>query len=543
MKTRKGFIVDIFSKRIFKGRVDYDFSGIKKIVEENNDSNCYILPGFVDSHIHIESTMLSPSEFARTAVSCGTISVLADPHEIANVCGKKGLDYMIESADRVPLKIYFGIPSCVPATPFEINGAEINSKEINNLFKTGKYKFLGELMNVPGVLFENEEVLSKIKAAKQHSYPIDGHAPSLGGDKLKVYVNAGISTDHEYVSYENTIEKIQAGLKIQIREGSASKDFEHIYKLIDLYPEKVMLCTDDSHPYDLLNYGHIDKIVRMAVKKDLNIFNILRAACVNPVEHYNIEVGLLREGDKSDFIIVDSLDSFNILETIIEGESVFSKGICNFSVDNIPTVNNFNAKLITKDDIVVEDKGRNIKVIDIKDGSLISDKLIVKPKVLKNRIVQDLENDILKIVLVNRYSNVSVQLGFIRGMGINTGAIAGSIAHDSHNILAVGSNDEDIVGAVNILIEVKGGLSTCIKGEIDCLPLEIAGLMSDRDIDFVNKSYERLLLNCRFMGSKMDSPFMTMAFMSLVVIPELKLGTGGLFEFSKFDFVSLYEEQ
>ncbi len=541
MKIQKGYIVDVFKKRIFKGKVEYNKDCIIKISEEDNNINEYILPGFVDSHIHIESTMLSPSEFARNVVSCGTVGVVADPHEIANVCGVDGLEYMQESAGKVPLKINYGIPSCVPATPFEINGAEINSEDVYNLFDSGKYKFLSEFMNVPGVISNDKEVLAKIAAAKKFNYPIDGHAPGLSGNDLEKYIGAGISTDHEYFSYENTVEKISKGLNIQIREGSASKDFEHLYKLIDLYPEKVMLCTDDSHPYDILNYGHIDKIVKMAINKNLNIFNILRAACVNPVIHYGLDIGLLRENDKSDFIVVENLRNFNIIKTVINGETVFEDSESKIIVDKVPVVNNFNAKPVKIGDILVKDLGKNIKVIDVEDGSLVSNKLIIKPKVEDDYIVSDTESDVIKMVLINRYKDVPVQVAFIKGTGIKDGAIASSISHDSHNILAVGSNDNDIVNAINRSIEVKGGISASSKGVVDGLMLDIAGLMSDKDINFVSESYERLVDAAKNMGCALTSPFMTMAFMSLVVIPELKLGARGLFEFSKFDFVSLYE--
>lgn len=541
MKTQRGYIVDVFNKKIFKGRVDYDVNGILRIVEEKNDVDEYILPGFVDSHIHIESTMLSPSEFARNVVSCGTVGVVADPHEIANVCGVEGLDYMQRSADNVPLKISYGVPSCVPATPFEVNGAEINSNDINRLFESGKYNFLGEFMNVPGVINKDKEVLAKIYAARKFNYPIDGHAPGLSGDELGKYISAGISTDHEYFSYENTIEKINRGLKIQIREGSASKDFDNLYSLIDMYPNDVMLCTDDSHPYDLLNYGHIDKIVRMAIKKDLNLFNILKVACVNPVFHYNLDIGLLRVNDKSDFIVVDNLKDFRVIKTVLDGDTVFENGESRICFDKIPVVNNFNAKPINLSNISVKDLDRNIKVIDIEDGSLVSHKLIIKPKVENNCIVSDTKRDVLKMVLVNRYKDIPVQVGFIRGFGLKEGAIASSIGHDSHNILSIGMNDADIICAVNSLIEIKGGIATSVNEDVETLTLDIAGLMSDKDIKYVNESYERLVNNSKEMGTRLNSPFMTMAFMSLVVIPELKLGSKGLFEFSKFDFVNLYE--
>jgi len=544
MKIERGNIVDVFNKRIFGGKIHFDENGIFKIEEESGvEYENYIIPGFVDSHIHIESTMLHPSEFARTVVKNGTVSVVADPHEIANVCGVDGVDFMVKNSNDVNFKFYFGIPSCVPATPFEICGGKIDSEDVENMFASGKYFFLGEFMNVPGVINNDKECIEKIKAAHKYGKPVDGHAPGVAGDDLRKYVSAGVTTDHEFYSVENSIEKIKAGMKIQIREGSASKDFDDLFMLIDMYPDQVMLCTDDSHPGDLIRLGHIDKIVKRAVKKGLDIYNILKTASVNPVLHYGLDVGLLRKGDKSDFIIVDNLSEFNVIKTVINGEYVFDKGVSNIKSILNDVINNFNTQEISFKDIVVNDieGSEHIKVMNVSDGSLVSDKILVEPNVEGGNVVSDVDNDILKIVLHNRYTKQPVQVGFIKGFGLKKGAFASSISHDSHNILAVGANDNDIVLAVNTVVNSQGGLSVACDDNIDILELPIAGLMSDKDINTVSNQYSIVKSKVKELGCVLDSPFMTLAFMSLIVIPELKLGSRGLFEFSKFQFVDLFE--
>jgi adenine deaminase len=543
MKKERANIVDIQNKRVFSGEITFDENGIKSIVEHiGAEYSNFIMPGFVDSHIHIESTMMSPNEFARNVVKNGTVSVVADPHEIANVCGVDGVEYMLENSKDVPFKFYYGVPSCVPATPFEICGGEINASDVDKLFSTGKYKFLGEFMNMPGLISGDEECVLKAEISKKYNLPIDGHAPGLSGNDLKKYVSAGISTDHEFFSFENSIEKIEAGMKIQIREGSASRDFEDLYKLIDMYPESIMMCTDDSHPKDIIELGHIDKIVRRAIEKGLDVFNVLQAACVNPVNHYNLEVGLLREGDKADFIIVEDLVDFKTIKTVIDSHTVFEGGKSNIEYKCIEPINNFNTKYISTDDIQqVNVEGKKLKVINVVDGSLVSDKILVKALVEEGLVVSDTSEDILKIVLHNRYTSMPVQLGFIKGFGLKRGAFASSVSHDSHNILAIGTNDDDLVKVVNTIVEAKGGLAVCDNEEIDILALPIAGLMSNKDINTIADTYSRLKVKLKAYGCILDSPFMTMAFMSLIVIPELKLGSRGLFEFSSFEFVDLFE--
>jgi len=543
MRKQLGKIVDIHNKRIYSGEIHYNENGIKSIIEHNDrEYENFIIPGFVDSHIHIESTMMTPNEFAHNVVKNGSVAVVADPHEIANVCGVEGVKYMFESSRNTSFKFYFGVPSCVPATSFEICGGQLTSSDIDKLFSTGNYYFLGEFMDVQGIVSNDLSCIAKTEVAKKYNLPIDGHAPGISGDDLDKYVSVGVTTDHEFFSFENSIDKINAGIKIQIREGSASKDFEDMFELIDMYPNDVMLCTDDSHPKDLLDLGHIDKIVKRAVEKGLDIFNILKVACVNPVKHYNLDVGLLREGDSADFVVVKNLTDFKVVKTVINGESVYESGVSLIKRTPCKLINNFNTSRITLSDLQVHNiQAKQLKVISIEDGSLVSDKILVKPLLEGSLVVSDVDNDILKIVLHNRYKAEPVQVGFIKGFGLKSGAFASSVSHDSHNILSIGVSDDAIVEAVNRVVDSKGGLSVFDGESSDILELPIAGLMSNKDINTVSKSYQRVKQKVKNLGCKLDSPFMTLAFMSLIVIPELKLGSRGLFEFSKFEFVDLFE--
>jgi len=543
MKEVKGNIVDIVNKEIFPGKIEYNENGIFKISRINDSEyDNFILPGFIDSHIHIESTMMSPNEFARIAVKKGSVAVVADPHEIANVCGSEGVEYMYNNSKNVPFKFYYGVPSCVPATPFEKCGGLLSAVEIESLFKTGHYHFLGEFMNVPGVVNEDPVCIDKIKLAQKYKLPLDGHAPNISSEELDKYVEAGISTDHEFFTIEESIMKIQKGMMIQIREGSASRDFDNLFPLIDMYPDSVMFCTDDSHPEDLLNLGHIDKIVKRAISKGANIFNVLRAASYNAIKHYNLNVGLLQEGDPADFIVVDNLKDFNVIKNVINSESVVDNNTVNIPYKDIDLINNFNTRLITLDELLVPmQEGKRLRVIDVKDGSLVSDSLLIDPKVENNTVVSDIDKDILKIVLHNRYTDIPLQIAFIKGFGLKGGAFASSIGHDSHNILAIGTNDIDIKEAINSVVEAKGGMSVVNNSDRGLLELPIAGLMSNKDIYTIDKNYNQLLKKVEDLGCAIKSPFMTLAFMSLIVIPNLKLGADGLFDYSSFSFVDLFE--
>ncbi len=543
MQKYKGIIVDVLNKRQFKVEIEVENGVIKSIQECDHDQTNYILPGLVDAHVHIESSMTIPSSFAKMVVKKGTVAVVSDPHEIANVLGEKGIDFMIDDAKKIPLKVFFGVPSCVPATPFESSGSVISDKDVDRLLARDDLFYLSEMMNFLGVVNQFPDVMNKIKAAQKHNKLIDGHAPGLSGDDLKNYISAGISTDHECFSYEEAVEKIKLGMKILIREGSAAKNFDALFKLVDEYPDQVMLCTDDSHPDTLIEEGHIDKMIKKGLQKGLNLYNLLRSASVNPVNHYGLNVGLLQEGDPADFIIIDDLSSFNIQKTVIDGELIFENGQVLFDSIETKPINVFNREEIQKDDILVEKKKGKIRVITAFDGELITGQELYKPKVENGFIISDFENDILKMVVINRYKNTPVQIGFIKNIGLKKGAMASSIAHDSHNIIAVGADDESIISVVNKLIENKGGIVIGDDENMLDLELEVAGLMTSKDGEEVALQYQKMNKLAQQFGTKLKSPFMTLAFMSLLVIPELKLGDKGLFDVSKFDFVDLFVEE
>lgn len=535
----KGNLVDVHNRKIFPARIEISDNIIKRIVEIEGELDNYILPGFIDSHLHIESSMLTPSGFAKIAVGHGTIGAVCDPHEIANVLGVKGINYMVESSSTVPFKCFFGAPSCVPATKFDSSGATLDSEAIRLLLKRSDIYFLAEMMNYPGVINNDVDVIKKIKHAIDLDKPIDGHAPGLRGLGLKKYVDAGISTDHECISIEEAEEKIGVGMKIQIREGSAARGFDKFFSLIDKFPGSVMLCSDDKHPQDLIR-GHINELLRRGIEKEVDFFNILRAATVNPVFHYNLPVGLLREGDYADFIVINDLKSFLVKETYINGLKVFSNGRTLFDKSGVELNCDFRTNLISKVDLLVPAREKNIKVIRVIDGELFTKAETAKANIINGFIESEIEKDICKIVVTNKYSDKLPFTGFIRGFGLQKGAIAGSVAHDSHNIIAVGADDTSICEAINTIIEMKGGLVVVCDDETEKLRLEIGGLMTNEDAGLVANNYERLEDYAKKLGSKLKSPFMSLSFMSLLVIPELKISDTGLFDVNKFGFTSLY---
>ena len=535
----KANYVDVVHRRVFPAEIYVKGESVWRIKKIEGQFRNYILPGFVDAHIHIESSMLVPSEFARLAVRHGTVATVSDPHEIANVLGERGLEFMLENGKSVPLKFNFGVPSCVPATGFETSGSVLDSEKVERLLARDEFKYLSEMMNFPGVVFGDKEVLAKLKAAKKYNKPVDGHAPGLSGDDLKKYAAAGISTDHESVDVDEAIEKIKLGIKLQIREGSAAKNFESLYSVIDKYPDDVMLCSDDRHPDDLLE-GHINDLVKRALNKGLDLFNVLRSVSYNPVKHYGLNVGLLQEGDPADFIIVDSLQDFNILATFINGKKVYGEGKVLFDVPVFEPVNNFNADFISQEDIRLKSEGLQAKVILAKDGDLYTGLEVLPVRTDNGFAVSNPEQDILKIVVVNRYKNAKPVVGFIKGFGLKQGAIAGSVAHDSHNIVAVGVDDEDILKAVNLVINEKGGMIAVSGDDKYVLSLPVAGLMSDGSGEQVAEMYKKINSVVKEWGSTLHAPFMTLSFMALLVIPELKIGDKGLFDGKKFEFTNLF---
>ncbi len=535
-----GNIVDVVNRNIFKGEITIKEGKIEKIERKEEADNCYILPGLIDAHVHIESSMLVPSRFAELAVKHGTVATVSDPHEIANVLGIKGVEFMIDDSKKIPLKIFFGAPSCVPATSFETTGFAIGAKETEELLKREDIYYLSEMMNYPAVIFGDKEVAAKIEISKKYNKPIDGHAPAVRGDDLLKYVTAGISTDHECTTYEEAEEKIKAGMKILIREGSAAKNYKKLASLIKHYPEKIMFCTDDSHPDDL-ETGHIDKIIRRALSEGYDPIMLIRAATYNPVKHYNIPVGLLQEGDSGDIVIVDNLIDFNVKTTYINGQKVFDNNSVLFEYNETEEPNNFFCNELREQDILVENKGKEIKIIEAQAGELVTGQINMSPKLSENGfIMSDTERDILKIVVQNRYEKAPPVCTFIRGFGLKKGAIASSIAHDSHNIIAVGTNDKDIVRAINLINENKGGIVAVNEKREEVLALPVAGLMSVDKSENVAKKYKSLNKFAGELGSVLSAPFMTLSFMALLVIPSLKISDKGLFDGDKFQFTSLY---
>ena len=539
--TIGGQIVDLVNSRIFSGVVVVEDGKIIKIEQQPVGNTQYIMPGFVDAHVHIESSMLVPSEFARLAVCHGTIATVSDPHEIANVLGKEGVRYMIENGKKVPFKFFFGAPSCVPATAFETSGFTLDANDIEELMASPDIYYLSEVMNYPGVINDDPEMMRKIEAAKRYGKPIDGHAPAVTGHDLQKYVGAGITTDHECFRMAGALEKISLGMKILIREGSAAKNFEALIPLMATHPDKLMFCSDDKHP-DELDDGHIDVLVRRAIELGYDVMDVLKAASLNAVRHYNLPVGMLQVGDDADFIVVDDLHHPVAKQTYIKGLLVAENGVPNFNYKEFATPNIFERPFLYEQDLFVPDKGKKIKVIECFDGQLITKCSIADPKVVNGGIVSDLDRDILKLVVVNRYQPYTPAVAFIKGFGLKRGALASSVAHDSHNLVAVGATDRDILHAVNLLIEHTGGVTAYCSTEMVAVPLPVAGLMSNEDGYEVAQAYQNADALAKRMGSKLFAPFMTLAFMALLVIPELKLSDQGLFDVKKFGITSIYEE-
>ena len=536
-----GNIVDVVAGVIYPGTLKIHDGIIVNIVKETKKYDTYIIPGFIDSHVHSESSMLVPSEFARLAVIHGTIGALCDPHEIANVLGIEGVRYMIENANTSPFKFYFGAPSCVPATLNETSGARMGVIETQTLLQDSRIHYLSEMMNFPGVIGNDNDVMAKIAIAKRHSKPIDGHAPALRGDELKQYAAAGITTDHECCEREEALEKIGLGMKILIREGSAAKSFEALCSLIDEYPHACMFCSDDKHPDDLAG-GHINMLVKRAVNKGIDVMKVLRCATLNPVLHYRLDVGLLRKNEPADFVVVDNLIDFTVLKTVIDGNLVAEKGKTCLLYQTPTILNRFHAEKKTPDDFRVEIKGAKVRVIEAIEGQLITGSSIEIPRIEDGNAVSDPGRDILKLAVINRYENKPPAMGFIKNFGLQKGAIASSVAHDSHNIIAVGVNDETICDAVNLIIEQKGGISLASDEFREVLALPVAGIMSNEDAFIVAEKYARLNILARKLGATLSAPYMTLSFMALLVIPQLKLSDKGLFDCLSFTFVDLFSE-
>jgi adenine deaminase len=538
----KANLINIFEKSIQEAEIHIAGKHISKIeiTGPENRALPYILPGFTDAHVHVESSMLTPAQFARLAVVHGTIATVSDPHEIANVLGVEGVHFMIEDGKRVPFKFCFGAPSCVPATVFETAGATVDAEQVGELLASDDIGYLAEVMNFPGVLNEDPDMMAKINLAKHYDKVIDGHAPGLRGEAAKQYASYGISTDHECFTYAEAREKIDYGVKILIREGSAARNFDALIPLISEFPERIMFCSDDKHPDNLVE-GHVNLLVKRALAMGYDLWNVLQAACINPVTHYGLNVGLLREGDAADFIIVDGTNSFNILETWIGGELVAKQGSSLIPDLRSSHPNHFECELKTAADFKypVKNSETQVRVIEILDGQLVTNEWITEAKIIDGAIVPDLEKDVLKVVVVNRYSPAPPAVAFIRNFGLKQGALASSVAHDSHNIIGIGCDDESLAKAVNLIIGAKGGVSAAGAGQRHLLELPIAGLMTDQDGYEVAESYTKVdHFVKKELGSTLKSPFMSLSFMALLVIPSLKLSDRGLFDGENFKFTT-----
>ena len=563
MKKIEGNIVDIIARKIYSGCVIIENKIIKDIVKIDKIYNNYIIPGFIDSHVHIESSMLTPDNFSRLVSKHGTVAVVSDPHEIANVLGIEGINYMINNSKKAQIKIFTTIPSCVPATTMDASGAKISAEDVEVLFKSNNFIGLSEMMNVPGVLVQDKEVLKKINSAVKRNLTVDGHAPLLDGEDLVKYINSGITTDHECSNLNEAKEKISKGMKIIIREGSAAKNYEKLKSLITTNPNDLMFCTDDSHPDNLIEFGEIDKIVKMAVRDGFDVFDVLKIACLNPILHYNLKVGSLKIGDEADFLRIENLSSFKILNTYIAGKKIYQNEANEENVENKDALisknentisitksdysknsktllNNFNHELI-KEEQLKKSVREKVIAIGLIPGELLTSKLTIEVESLDN-LQSNINKDLLKIVYINRYKNSLPQVEYIVGFGLKKGAMASSVSHDSHNIIAVGCSDKEIEIAVNNVIKNKGGLAIAyntINNDVitDCLALPIAGIMSDREGEYVASKYKKISNLVLNLGCNIPSPFMTLAFMSLLVIPEIKIGEKGLFDYSKFNFI------
>jgi adenine deaminase len=555
-------IVDLVSRKIGYGSIHVEEGILREVIRTGPEdpSRPYILPGFIDAHIHIESSMLTPPAFARLAVRHGTLATVSDPHEIANVCGIEGVRYMVDLGRKSGFKFFFGAPSCVPATPFETSGAILTVDEITTLFEEKSVSYLSEMMNYPAVLVRDPLVMDKIRAAQKYNLPVDGHAPGLKGKDAYTYASAGITTDHECTTLEEALDKIAAGMHIIIREGSAAKNYNALHPLIATHPDQVMFCSDDKHPDDLM-HGHINQLVSRSLNYGYNLLDVLTIACVNPVRHYRLPVGLLQQGDPADMIMVTDLDSFGMIASWTDGVNVYHEGSVSLPEVTIPVINNFGIRSITEKDLHLTLRTGSAKIIVAIDGAIVTDH--EEASMQAGLFESDTERDLLKLVVINRYTTAPAAIALIRGFGLKSGAIATSVAHDSHNIIAVGTNDHDLAACINQVIKTKGGL--CALGRMQgipedmatptmanfefegmaykslCLPLPVGGLMSDeKDGETIGKLYSAVdMISKKWLGSTLTAPFMTLSFMALLVIPTLKLSDKGLFDGSTFRFTDL----
>ena len=538
----KGNLLNFSTGEIYPAEISIH-DGLIKCVKPVKDSKSIkkenfkdvILPGFIDSHLHIESSMLTPSRFAEVVVPHGTTSVVADPHEIANVLGTPGIEYMMADAATVPLNVFFTAPSCVPATPFETSGAVIDSNEIDKLLKKEEIVALGEMMNFQGVLNDDEEVLWKLNSAKKRKKPVDGHAPLLSGKELCKYIAAGISTEHECTTPEEVFEKRKLGMKIMLRQGSSARNLK------DLIPAGGdFIVSDDKHPEDLIQ-GHVDQMLREAIDYGLDPIKAVKMVTINPAEHYKLNKGHISPGRDADLVVVDKLENLNVKKVFINGKLVARDNKPVFQVKPVEIGNSIKVKRKPPSSFEIKSNNQKeiVRVIEVTEDQLTTGEFETVLKVKNGALQPDMEKDILKISVVERYGHNRVSNGFIHGFKLKKGAIASSIAHDSHNIIVVGTSSQEMANAVNNLIKNSGGLVTTSDKQYNSLKLQIAGLMSSKPANQVADNLRALQEKVKELGCKLDSPFMTLSFMALLVIPKLKISDQGLFDVEKFQFVDV----
>ena len=563
------YILDVLTESIYPARITIEDGIFKEIdpiavTEETRiDVDGLLVPGFIDAHIHIESSMLTPQQFAKMAVRHGTTTAVCDPHEIANVSGIEGIEFMIDNASRVPFNFYFTAPSCVPATAFETSGATLDVEDIEYLLSKDEVVGLAEMMNFPGVINGDEEVLAKLRLARKYGKPIDGHAPLVTGRDLDKYIAQHIVTDHECSNFAEAMEKKQKGMKIMVRDGSSAKNMEALFDFSEklnhlkkqdgfsIIPTEIIerrlhspifdfIVSDDKHPNDLIE-GHLDNSIKKASKLGIDIIQAIEMVTVNPANHFNLDGGVIVTGAKADFVVIDNLHDFNVLETYVDGECVFDGENVLFDVEEVEVENSVNACEKTAEDFDVYFDGDEceVNVIECFNGELLTNKTTAKLKCRDGKVQSDIYQDVLKIAVVERYGSNSISNAFIKGFNLKKGAIASSVAHDSHNIIVVGYDSEMMARAVNTIIDNGGGFAVVSEDFEDSLSLPIAGLMSNEDAYVIAEKLNTLHKMVKALGCSLDAPFMTMAFMALLVIPSLKISDMGLFDGDNFEFVDV----
>lgn len=529
----KGNLVDVFTEDVYPAEVTFD-KEIVSIQKIDQEQSLYILPGFIDSHIHIESSMLCPSRFAEAAIPHGTTCTISDPHEIANVVGMEGIEYMIKDAQV--LKVYYTAPSCVPATAFETSGGTITDKDIDTLFKRYNLISLGEVMNFPGVILKNYEIMKKIAVAKKYEKPIDGHAPGLSGADLKAYCDQGISTDHECTSLEEAQEKQNLGMKIMIREGTAPKNLK---ALLGLDYDRCFLVSDDLHAEDLQK-GHIDCLLKKAVSHGIDPVKAVKMVTINPAEHYSLNNGVIAPQRAADIVLVDDLSQFSVKKVFIDGVLQAVDGKPLFTVNPIQLKSTLSTTRVSPSDYAVRSENPTVKVrvITVVEGQLCTKASEAYLSCENGVVLTDTEQDILKLAVVERYGHNRIAIAFVRGFGLKEGALASSVAHDSHNIICVGVSDRCMAEAVVTLRDIEGGIVSC-NTETRFLKLPVGGLMSYEPVDTVAEYHKEVEEYAQKMGCTLENPFMQLSFLALLVIPELKLSDKGLFDSERFAFVDV----